>query len=446
MVRILRSFIFVLCLTNFLHAAGTDVAIYGLTEEGKIYYRKGTEWVVLDDSTRWAHIAAGAYGQLYGITHILYQAEDGKDYPSTADIEKWPTLLDGGDISVRTGVTVDNPMGTDWIKLPSRRLTYGRLDHFIGIAAGQNKVIACTVPKYRDILLRNNPLNGDITANAATPWQETKGTAYGVAVDPATDTLFIIDDWQRYYKGNTYSAVVGHIYARPIAESGWNNISPWCNGSITIDNKNQLDQYVGEEGWGKTLHVCATKSNIIQIAAGNRTLFGVGKDGSLFVNTNPTDDKYASLDPAPIKLPALYSMVSQSRPFIAAGVRSDGTNEIWLAQRQTIQILQQQNQLYYEGQTTQTSSQGFVTGRNLETASFVFRRKDADATNKQGTGWELMYNSVDAKPEQKFIFKEITIGSLNPPKALTKEQLFQNLMEHSKGLFGFPRPKPVPAK
>ncbi|MFA6263209.1 MAG: hypothetical protein WCW33_00765 [Candidatus Babeliales bacterium] len=431
MVRILRSFIFVLCFINFLQAAGVDVAVYGLTEEGKIYYRKEKEWVLLDDTTQWAHIAAGAHGQLYGITHVPYRADEdtNKDYPTAADIEKWPTLLDGGDISLRLGVSVENPMGTSWIKMPSRKLTYGRLDHFIGVAAGQNRVIACTVPKYRDVLIRFDPFAGDVNANAVAPWQEIKGTAYAVAVDPVQDTSFIVDDWQKWAGGNTYSAVIGHIYSRPYRASGWRNISPYCEGHVTMDNINRLDQYVGEEGWGKTLHVCAINSNIIQIAAGNNTLLGIGKNGSIFVNTDPANDKYTSLDPAPIRLPALYSMVSQSRPFIAAGVRNDGANEIWLVQRQTIQIIQQQNQLYYEGQTTKTASQGFVTGRNLETASFVFRRKGTEINNKTGFGWELMYSSIDTTPEQKFIFKEIAIGSFNPPKAPTIKDIMQNFFK-----------------
>ena len=425
MLRTLRIISFVLGILQVLDLSlfcanpdATDIAIYGLTEEGKIYYRKGSDWALLDGNTRWAHIAAGPNGQLYCITHVIYKSEeDNKDnnYPTPADIEKWPTLLDGGDVSVRTGVTAENPMGSGWVQIPSRRLTYGRLDHFIGIAAGKDKIIGCTAPKYRDILIRSNPLRGDVHANAASPWQETKGTAYDVAMDPVNGTMFIIDDWQRYSGGNTYSSVIGHIYKRNASDtSGWDNISPWCIGSISKDNMNSSDQYVGEEGWGKTLHVCATRSNIIQIAAGNNTLFCVGKDGALFANTNPNDDNYTALDPAPIRLPALYTMTSQSRPFIAAGVKSNGANEVWLVQRQTIQYVQQ-NQLYHEAETTQTASQGFVAGRTLETASFIFRRQGTELGNQTGFGWEQVYSSLDAKPDQKFVFKEIAVGSLKTP-------------------------------
>jgi hypothetical protein len=356
--------------------ATTKLLVYGLTDDGTIYYRDGVTWTKIQTPNEKGacHIAAGPGGQLYAIS---------KEHTNA----RLSVLLDRGTPFFRAHISASNTSGDKWIAMPSKR-------PIIGIAAGKSTVLACDAPNHRDIFRCNRPQGERIS-----PWNKIKGTAYGVAVDPVNDTLFILDDWREGRGLFSYLAVVGKVL---FYKNGW------CDCSKIHEAR--YDFHLGEEGWGIYLDVYASLSNFVQIAVGNNSLFGVGFDGLIFfrkVEGSVQDTTWVGLEDKNRQNTILscfeggkdaWEIYNQTRPFIAA-TAFDDINEFWGVQNMSCRKVE-----------TKESREG----------CFIWRIKDINVANKQDVAWELVYDSSDPKlsPDQKLSFKEIALGSVE----LTQEE------------------------
>ena len=360
--------------------------LYGLTNEGKIYAynQDSNKWELFTEQLthKACHIAAGPHGQLYAI--------DG-----TPSNNACPLLLDRGTIYFRSAITATASMGKQWVAMPYSR-------NIIGVAAGNSKVIACDEPNQRDIIECARPT----TDGKIFPWGKIKGTAYGVAANPANDTQYIIDDWRINSVSNVVSmvftlglfrpvdALVGKILQRN--QSNWNSIE-----KPKIANGNQIK--LGEEGWGIVLYVSVSDSNLIHITATENTLWGTGADASLWF-WSPTTGWKA------IDKPFSYgseTLVGTPLTFVTA-TSINGIDEVFCIQKATVHNVEKSTQRSAD-KSTQVTTQT-TTERNIS-KNCIWHRTGITKDTKEGTGWELVYD-FDSSTNQKLSFREIAVGSV----------------------------------